>query len=97
MGGENKEVNVLDFHRMSMPLRIVSISDGGHVSLRSNYPFEKRMVLIMADNALWRKGTETMTGSAAAAVGRFGQAVYHGAKKAQRPFAARPVVSCLGT
>ncbi|CAK0865187.1 unnamed protein product [Prorocentrum cordatum] len=46
---KTKTMNGLHYHKLHMPLRLVSITDAGHASKRSGYPYEGKMVLLMGE------------------------------------------------
>jgi hypothetical protein len=50
--------NGLHYRPPSLPLRIACVSDCGHASKKSVYPFEGKMVFIMADRLPQQHGNE---------------------------------------
>lgn len=77
--------NGLHYRPLSLPLRIACVSDCGHASKKSVYPFEGKIVFIMADRLPQQHGSEQwFTDGATTAFGGNAHLIYFSAKRASR-------------
>ena len=80
----NVAFNGLHFRKLGFPVRLQTISDSGHTTKRTVYPFQGRLVLLMRDHASLTSGAEYFSWRAANIIGGYGHPLYFSASKAQK-------------
>ena len=80
----NSVMNGLHFRKLTFPIRIVSIADCGHATKKSCYPYEGKMVVIMADRTSEISEDEWMHSSSFPLLEGHAHPIFFSARKATR-------------
>ena len=81
---KDKTMCGIHFHKLPWPVRIVAVSDAGHATKLSVYPFEGRFVLMMHDPINKYRDMEWLDTHASTMLGGYAHNHYHSGKKASR-------------